>query len=63
MLKTPVTKTKTFKIFFRTVSDSNWLDLPGLCNSKNSAKIPIQNKLRNSRIQKTVEIQHFKRMM
>ena len=60
MCETPVTKTKTFKIFFRTVSDSNWLDLPGLCNSKNSAKIPIQNKLR---IQKTVEIQHFKRMM
>ena len=65
MCETPVTKTKTVKIFFRTVNDSNWLDLPGLCNinskfSQNSAKIPIQNK---PRIQKTVDIQHFKRMM
>ena len=44
MCETPVTKTKTVKIFFRTVNDSNWLDLPGLCNinskfSQNSAKI------------------------
>ena len=51
MCETPVTKTKTVKIFFRTVNDSNWLDLPGLCNinskfSQNSAKIPIQNKPR-----------------
>ena len=34
MDSTPVTKTKTFKIFFRTVSNSNWLDWHGLCNIK-----------------------------
>ena len=44
MDSTPVTKTKTFKIFFRTVSISNWLDWHGLCNikskfSQNTSKI------------------------